>query len=60
LEAGSDRSRKGVWVIDPEEETVAVYRTLLAPRVLGGADTLDGEDVVPGFRVSVPELFAIW
>jgi Uma2 family endonuclease len=46
-----------VWVIDPEEETVAVYRTLLAPVVRSGAELLDGEEVVPGFRVDVSEIF---
>ena len=38
-----------VWVIDPEDETVAVYRSLLSPRVLTETDALEGEDVVPGF-----------
>jgi Uma2 family endonuclease len=46
-----------VWVLDPERETVAVYRTLLAPRLLSSEDDLDGEDVVPSFRTSVAALF---
>ena len=48
-----------VWVVDTEKETVAVYRTLLAPRLLSEADALEGEDVIPGFRASVAELFEI-
>ncbi|HEX6853638.1 MAG TPA: Uma2 family endonuclease [Candidatus Polarisedimenticolaceae bacterium] len=53
LAAGS----KLVWVVDPETKTVAVYRTLLAPRFLGADDVLDGEDVVPGFTLPVAEIF---
>lgn len=48
-----------VWVIDPEAETVVVYRSLLSPRTLGETDDLDGEEVVPGFRASVSELFEV-
>lgn len=47
-----------VWVVDAERETVTVYSgTLLAPRQLSRDDRLDGEDVVPGFRVAVSVLF---
>jgi len=50
-----------VWVVDPDpgRETVTVYRSLLAPRSLSRDDELDGEDVVPGFRARVAELFEI-
>jgi len=46
-----------VWVVDPETQEVTVYRDLLAPRTLEASDFLDGEDVVPGFRIEVAELF---
>lgn len=46
-----------VWLLDPERETVTVYRSLLGPRVSARGDELDGEDVVPGFRVRVAALF---
>ncbi len=46
-----------VWVVDPEQETVRVYGSLLSPRLISREDALDGEDVVPGFRVSVRKLF---
>jgi Uma2 family endonuclease len=48
-----------VWVVDPTpgRETIAVYRSLLTPSVLSPDDELDGEDVVPGFRVRVATLF---
>ena len=47
-----------VWVVDSESETVTVYRSLLAPRVLRRDADLDGEDVVPGFRAPVAGLFS--
>lgn len=46
-----------VWVVDPESESVTVYRTLLSPVVLSREEELDGGDVIPGFRASVSELF---
>jgi Uma2 family endonuclease len=48
-----------VWVVDPETERAAVYRSLLSPRTLGPDDELDGEDVLPGFRVRVGEICRI-
>jgi len=48
-----------VWVVDPERRRVTIHRSLLSPRLLGTADTLDGEDVLPGFSVKVSELFEI-
>jgi Uma2 family endonuclease len=55
LAAGS----RCVWVVDPESQTVTVYSSLLGPRRLGKAETLDGDDVVPGFRVRVGEIFEL-
>lgn len=46
-----------VWVIDPDTRTVTTYRELLRPRRLTGSDRLEGEHVLPGFVVSVRELF---
>jgi Uma2 family endonuclease len=42
-----------VWVLDPGHQRVRIYRTLLAPRTVDGDEELDGEDIVPGFRVMV-------
>ena len=47
-----------VWVVDPQIRTVTAYRTLLAPQILGEADLLDGEDVLPGFSLRVGTLFS--
>lgn len=46
-----------VWIVDPKVRRVAVFRSLLAPRLLAIDDELDGEDVLPGFRLRVGELF---
>lgn len=48
-----------VWVVDTETESVAVHRSLLCPRVLSREETLDGEDVLPGFRVKVARIFEV-
>jgi len=49
-------SARLVWVVDPERKNVTTYRTLLAPRRLEAHDTLDGEDVLPGFAIQVAEI----
>jgi Uma2 family endonuclease len=45
-----------VWVIDPENRTAAAYRSLTNVRVIAEGDTLDGEDVVPGFVCRLGEI----
>ena len=46
-----------VWIIDPEEKRAVVYRPPLEASPLGPDDHLDGEDVVPGFRCRLADLF---
>lgn len=47
-----------VWVIWPRHQKVDVWRAGgEMPTVLTAGDTLDGEDVVPGFRYAVAQLF---
>jgi Uma2 family endonuclease len=46
-----------VWVVDPSRRQVRVHRSLLKPSILDVADTLEGDDVLPGFRVRVALLF---
>ncbi|MGH7544526.1 MAG: Uma2 family endonuclease [Gemmatimonadota bacterium] len=53
LDAGS----RLVWIVDPTTRSVAVYRSRKEIRLLSGADELDGEDVLPGFRVGLEEVF---
>jgi Uma2 family endonuclease len=45
-----------VWVIDPEKRTAVAYRSLTDVRVIGEADALDGEDVVPGFSCPLKDI----
>ena len=47
-----------VWVIDPPTRTVTAYAPDGSARILRYVDTLDGGDVVPGFRFRLAELFA--
>lgn len=46
-----------VWVVDPVREQVQVFRSPFTPRLVSGDELLDGEDVVPGFSVALPEIF---
>ena len=45
-----------VWVLDPEAGQVRVHRPDGSLDLLGVADEVDGEDVLPGFRCPVPDL----
>lgn len=45
------------WVINPAERNALVYRGPEADRLLRLPDTFDGEDVLPGFRLPLAELF---
>ena len=47
-----------VWVVDPEELTVHVYRPNEFPKVLDETDTLSGNGVLPDFSCKVSDLFA--
>jgi Uma2 family endonuclease len=46
-----------VWVVSPRLHTVTVYRSLTDIVTLTAKDKLDGADVVPGFQMSVAEIF---
>ncbi len=46
-----------VWVISPPNRTVRVLRVNGTSHTCREGDELDGEDVVPGFRCPVRELF---
>lgn len=47
-----------VWIVDPKTRTVEVYAPRRKPVVLTEAETLDGGKVLPGFTLSLAELFA--
>jgi Uma2 family endonuclease len=46
------------WVVDPYKRTVAVHTAPDAARQLTEKETLDGGDVLPGFKLPVKDLFA--
>ena len=47
-----------VWVINPKEKYVLVYRSSQEPdRLLKSIDSLDGEEIVPDFSLPIAELF---
>lgn len=49
---------RGVWVVDPRTRTVTVYRSPHQAVVLSESETLTDEDLLPGFRLPVAEIFA--
>jgi Uma2 family endonuclease len=46
-----------VWYIDPAKRTVRVYTSVDSCTVLRNGDTLDGGEVLPGFHISIREMF---
>jgi Uma2 family endonuclease len=47
-----------VIVVDPSPETITVYRSSADVQELSGADVLDVSDIVPGWTLSLREVFA--
>ena len=52
-----DAGTRMVLVVEPETCTVTVWRARGRARILGADDVIDGEDVIPGWRCPVHELF---
>ena len=50
---------KLVWVVDPEAETLSVYREPDASTTLEGEREVACDDVLPGFRCRVSDLFRL-
>ena len=46
-----------VWLVDPEERCVHVYRSLTDVRTFHEEDTITGEEVLPGFSLQVAKIF---
>ena len=46
-----------VWVVYPRQRMVMVYRADGTVKRLNAGDTLDGEDLLPGFSCQVMEIF---
>ena len=48
---------RAVWIVNPKRRTVAIHRTDAQVQTLMENDTLDGQDVVPGFQYSIARMF---
>jgi len=48
---------EAVWVLNPRQKSVRIHRADRTVQVLSSADFLDGEQLVPGFRIAVSEIF---
>ena len=46
-----------VWILDPDFQTVTVYRSSTAPSMLRVHETLDGHPELPGFSAPVRDFF---
>ena len=55
LEAGC----LAVWLVDPATQTVAVYRNDVPLVTHGIDDELTGDDVIPGLRLALGEVFRL-
>lgn len=53
-----DAGCRMVLVAEPERKAVTVYRSREDIRILTGDEAVDGADVVPGWRLTVAEIFA--
>lgn len=53
----SEAGARRVWVVYPTDRQVYVDESPKKIGILGLGDPLDGEDVLPGFRLGLDELF---
>ena len=54
-----DAGTRSVWVVDPSEHTVTVYRSRSDIRILEGDGVLEGQEVLPELRIPVAGLFRL-
>ncbi len=47
-----------VWLVNPEEKTATVYRSLTDTKRLESTDVITGDPVLPGFSCTVSRFFA--
>jgi Uma2 family endonuclease len=50
---------RAVWVFNPKKKTAAMYNSPSDVRVLSEHDTLEGGEVLPGFKLELSKLFAV-
>jgi Uma2 family endonuclease len=47
-----------VWLVDPRDQTVTIYRADAAPELVNVRQGLTGDPHLAGFHVAVGEIFA--
>ncbi len=52
-----DAGARLVWLVAPQANTVTVYRADGSARFLRDQETLEGEDVLPGLKIPLTEIF---
>jgi Uma2 family endonuclease len=45
------------WIVDPKKRCVYVHRSAASYTTVQSQDFLDGEDMIPGFRLQLSRLF---
>ncbi len=53
------RGVKLIWIVDPVQRSVAIWRSMTDYAVLDETQTLDGEDVLPGLSIPLAEVFRV-
>ncbi len=53
-----DAGCESVWVVDPKEQAISIYRRDGTHRVRRAGETLDDEPLLPGFALPIDEVFA--
>ena len=52
-----DFGTRQVWIVDPKFKTVTIYRSLSDVTTFSGQDSLEADDILPGFRISLERIF---
>jgi Uma2 family endonuclease len=52
-----ERGVQVIWVIDPHDRTIIIYRPNVEPTMVTASQELTGEPELPGFRVAAGRLF---
>jgi len=48
------------WIIDPDKQRVEVCHSPTQRRLIASGGFLEGEDLLPGFRYPIADLFKDW
>src|SRR5829696_615557 len=50
---------KQVWIVDPKRSTITIYSSLSDSIAFSNSDTLEADDILPGFRISLERIFGV-